>query len=482
MDDCVVNFDILEHIISFCRCRITRAAVTRTCRFLHQTCLKYLVEDTVEFLDEGTLWGFLHWTFRDAYNRAPFIRGLRFAIYTFYDPEVAGRLLAKSLRDLRPLLSISQLTIHNADTFLGSHPDLIPAIASLTTLTNIALYDIGDNARALLRFSRASLTTVLARPEIDFPDVRVRPFDTDPTIMLASQTRSLTSITVFRMNVTSHDICFPNVSSLVLNEIPLPLTQAYVRSFPNLRKLSIFGERWSEDPSETWTRSLQEDLITPRRRLNMREQQRRGTWASLSHYEGSPIALYALGLTFHIPYVSLVDEDETTGDLPIDLKLFRDILLPSRPQHLSISFTGATEFLEEGIVPFLSYSQDLSSLALTIVPVWTNNNISMDDFLVACISILRDLHHITSFTFHISCIWLSTAHRTKLRPIRARGLSAPEPDSLCPFEVSMQDYDFDDFARCCLSATSSLRDVTVGLDEHEFGIKDVSIRLERVMA
>ncbi|KAI0640624.1 hypothetical protein C8Q79DRAFT_930527 [Trametes meyenii] len=479
MDDCLVNFDILAYIISLSRCRRTRAVITRTCRFLRQSCSKYLIDETMWFQEEYTMWGFWGWICGDARNRAPFIRGLDFTGFTFHDPKVAGRLLARNLSLLSPFLSISRLTIDDADVFLGSHPDLIPAIAGLTTLTDIALYDVGDNARALLRSSRAALNTVVAEAEIGVPDVRVRPVDTDPTIILASQTRSLTSLTVLRMNVSLQGVRFPKVTCLVLKEMPLPLTRAYVHAFPNLRKLSIFGERWSEDPSESWlTPSFEGNIITSRRWLNMRRQQRRGTWSSLSHYEGSPVALYALGLTFNIPYVSLIDEDETSGDFLIDIQLFQDILLPVCPAHLLISFTGATQFLEEDFFPFLSCLEGLSSLKLTIVPMWLDN-IFVDDFLEPCVNTLSGLPCIATFAFFISCAQLSYTYNSQSRRSRNESVvGEPLVTPICPFDASMQGYDFDKFAMRCLGAAPSLHDVVVGLDKH-YSIDDVTIRVKR---
>ena len=122
---------------------------------------------------------------------------------------------------------------------------------------------------------------------------------------------------------------FPNVRklSIDLHHIP-PRISPFIRAFPNLTYLHVdtgcYAWRYSvEDMQEIHQTNIAQQIGATNSC---------GTWAHLEHFRGPLYDLYTIGLTFHIPRLTIVSRSDNEWRTDV----LATVLRYARPLHLKL--------------------------------------------------------------------------------------------------------------------------------------------------
>ncbi|KAI0773519.1 hypothetical protein C8Q74DRAFT_1265021 [Fomes fomentarius] len=295
---------------------------------------------------------------------------------------------------LRLYSNFTSLTLHNPEGLLEGSRGLAIAIAALTSLKVLTILDTGPHTLNLLR----SMRSPLIRVRISTRNAATREWEDryDITQILPCSRSTLQEI---RASWPARPARIPGVQgsrypqlrSLVLDIPYTPTTLDYVRAYPRLSFLAIYG--------------MDDDLPLPDgghydavRQANREQQETSGSWLGLRTFQGSIRILFVLGLTCRVPRI-IVDNFDHESNGPI----LHAVLIDTNPARLDLRVLGANSF-RRVYAPVLKDSPAgaLTSVALTIRLMCHDVEMSIDAFLRTVRGIVKALF-VTTFELRIDC-------------------------------------------------------------------------------
>ncbi|RPD70289.1 hypothetical protein L226DRAFT_514543 [Lentinus tigrinus ALCF2SS1-7] len=363
--------------------------------------------------------------------------------------EVAQTLVSFFDRPPRHLC-ITHLQIDDAEYFLGSHPDLVVALAGLRTIRNLSLGGVGEHSRALLRGMRASLVSADLEMLTEDNEASTR-IVYNPIKLLRGSQDSLRLLLGKGCDIRSprdesYEERFPSVRVIKLEQLHLPMTGDYVRVFPNLARLCI------SIPDE-----VKDQVLGPNyrayaeyRNLNIFAQADEGTWNSLETCSATLDDHYLLGLTCPVTKLRI------SGNY-MDTRMLRAVLSNTRPEYLGFRWFDANIFTERFTAVFRRpYLSQLRCLEFTLClggvlqPDQVNVGVMLDTIIEA-ISPLS----ISSFGLFLG---------SYLRSDRQSTRRYTEP--LCDAERYLLGLDVKELAQRIRDSVTGLRVVAVAIFNH----------------
>ncbi|RDX48484.1 hypothetical protein OH76DRAFT_1352266 [Lentinus brumalis] len=259
-----------------------------------------------------------------------------------------------------PSLALTHLQIDDAEDFLGSHRDLVNALARLSTIRNLSLGGVGERARALLQ----RMTIGLVSADLDMlpeDDARVARMNNNPIKLLRGSQDSLHLLFGKGCDIrsprdASYQERFPFVRIVKLEHLHLPVTADFVRVFPNLARLCI------SIPDEVKDRVLGPNYraYAEYRNVNILAQLDEGSWNSLDACSATLDDHFLLGLTCPVTKLRISGNYMNTA-------MLRAVLANTRPEYLGFRWFDANIFSAQfATVLSRSYIAQLRCLEFTL--------------------------------------------------------------------------------------------------------------------
>ncbi len=360
-------FDVLVVIQSVAD-QATIGRMLQCCRYLKATGEWFILRD-VRLSSSNVLEGFVRYMLSSHVSRLPLLHGLRLEMTP--PPTVARDSLRQLFIKLRTGSKLVRLSIHHPEELLQRHAGLSSAIAALTSLQHLELWNGGPTTVGMLHAVRSKLVGVTLHMGSGWPhglpDVIQLFRGSQNTLEEMTVTRPgpTTSHPLGESNATTFTLCYPRMHTLTLIEPTYSLyTADYIRAFPNLRSLAIL------DPHEY-------PLRDPNRPPSNTDPYK--TWPSLRYVEGSVKMLYGLALPCHVPTIDIHDFDYVP-----QVDLLRVVVADTRPVHLKLSVLSAKRCkgvyvtaLEQMELPHLR------ALSLTVVLMCEDTNLDVKLWLVS---------------------------------------------------------------------------------------------------
>ncbi|KAF7791431.1 hypothetical protein EIP86_002447 [Pleurotus ostreatoroseus] len=257
-----------------------------TCRALYAAGAPYLLQSPVVLRSRARILSFCRYILIEP-SRFDLLRSLeirapgRFETGPKADLFLAMLTHAKRLEELKIL-----------DTeILMSHERIASSLAALTSLRSIIFPALNEAACKVLHYSRSSLEKV----EISFwSDETLCPGD--PVPLLSRFAHSLCELRVTYAEFLCHDIQYPKVDTLFVDDCRFALAQPIVACFPNVRDLSLWTGQEDED--------LEEEEIEEHRQANI-QAQKIVRWNCIQHLRGDIRSLYLLGLVCQVEHLDV---------------------------------------------------------------------------------------------------------------------------------------------------------------------------------
>ncbi|KAI0700037.1 hypothetical protein C8T65DRAFT_728852 [Cerioporus squamosus] len=353
MDAVKFSLDIFHMLMSSSdRCEVSH--LMRTCHVLNHEGASYiLAEDPV--LETGVhARSFVHFAAArgdpvEIAHRLERLRGLEIDLRGDSEARIVAPLLTTLLVDRARFMKnlVRIYILDRAHALVEAAPELPAAIAELTTLESLTLGGIDRRGLEGLNGLKSRLSRAGISVELELAD-DVEGYDI--ASLLQGSTMTLCSVSlsaVFDPMLLPSPPSFAHVRHLSLEYARSLVTPNLVAAFPNVEKLE---GSWLV---LTTLDQVEDEILDHHRAQNIVGQQEHGTWRHLRSFRGSLPMLYVLGLTCHVPFVS-VSLDENEG---FDLRWARAIVADTRPTHLTFDIDFPTYFAEQD-----SFSEDLIAL------------------------------------------------------------------------------------------------------------------------
>ncbi len=364
----MLPFDIL-HTIQGVADQQSLSRMMKTCRSLYESGERIILRNV--YLSSGKkIESFARYMVVDGADRLRLLHALD--LMSSSPGQDALRVLF--LR-LRLYSNFTSLTLHNPEGLLKGSRGLAIAIAALTSLKVITILDTGPHTLNLLR----SMRSPLIRVRISTRNAATRHLEDryDVTQILPCSRSTLQEI---RASWPARPDRIPGVQgprypqlrSLVLDNLYTPTTLDYVRAYPRLSFLAIYGM----DDNLPLPDGVHYDAV---RQANREQQETSGSWFGLRTFQGSIRILYVLGLTCRVPRIIVDNFDhESNGSI------LHAVLVDTNPARLDLRVLGANSF-RKVYAPVLKDNPAgaLTSVALTIRLMCHDVEMSIDAFLVS---------------------------------------------------------------------------------------------------
>ncbi|KAM5542670.1 hypothetical protein V8D89_003631 [Ganoderma adspersum] len=306
-----LTHDTLLHVISLTATVKDAIPLIETCRILYHEGAKIALKKPITILDEDKLTLFLRFLRADDLSRCRYLRQLELW-YLYPDSEN----LPAFVETLPRLVNLEYLRLLSAEELLEPCPALPPAFAALTNLRYLDLSGAKEVTCGILAALRSPLVSLrvdfVAEDDVKMWDV----LDSNrwpqyhPTRLLKNFTATLEELHCVSWYTTEHIVApvnvYPNVRRLgiELHDFPLRI-HPFISAFPNLADLYLNTEYHGGYYSQDIERSHQENVARQLDPVNSC-----GTWTRLEHVYGSLYDLYAIGITSHIPRLTIGDTVE----------------------------------------------------------------------------------------------------------------------------------------------------------------------------
>ena len=354
-----LTYDTILHVISVSENAKDTAQLIATCRELYHEGPKILLKKPVVIFTKH-LASFLKFLRADNSSRCRYLRQMELQVFaSSLEPDVTQELV-----EILPLLTrIEYLCLIDADQLLRLHPDLTPAFCALTTLRHIKFSRVSNKTCALLHGLRAPLISASINFICDLDVLNLWNYLDEeddweqyhPAVLLENFAPTLEELecVAWRMHPSQQALIatqvFPKMHRLSI-DLPLRIN-TFIRAFPNLTDLYIDTEDYGEFSLEVMHESHARNVV------QQRGVNPCGTWAHLKHFYGSVVDLYTIGITSHIPQVTLED---MLDDGPAQMELLVIMLRYARPLRLKLEgITGNS--LGDADRGFISMLRDKSA-------------------------------------------------------------------------------------------------------------------------
>ncbi|CDO77371.1 hypothetical protein BN946_scf184787.g20 [Trametes cinnabarina] len=375
------------------------------------------------------------------------------------------------------ICNLHTLDIIHCEEVLESHPDLALTFAAMASIKTLRLTYIVDKGITLLQNLRSQLVHVtlkvapVGQDEAVWGAAGLAPYlDMHPVALLPPSRSSLQDLTIYDWGanpdvfpVATH--VYTNMRRLLLYQFLVPLIVPYICAYPNLAVLEFY-------PIQPMLLNWDHESIAgcdARRRLNVSEQKASGrTWQYLQYFRGSLVGLYMLGLT-------CVIEDMFIYVIPETLHYQLDaVLAMARPRRLELTTwpRKLTEPAEEVFATLRTTGcSDLQSLTLFIYFVREDEAVDLSVIMRSLKSSLSGIA-LQELNLEISLERLKThpyddlVAATMMRQANALPTlpsSSLAPDSLCPAELSADEFDLEAWTHSLSNEVASLRRAEITL-------------------
>ena len=359
----------------------------RTCQALYSRGASYVLK-ALNFIyidgkfDRGVL-SFLSFMEAEQGRRWSYVRVIRIA-GTVDSYDVAGQLAAA----LRHANNLRKLVLCCAESFLGMHADLAPALESLTTIEELEAHDVGSRVSALLQYAKWPLWRVrLDRIHMD--DGSQSSGTTNPAFLLKNAQSTLTELVCARWLWFKEWLptypTYPNLRLFCISQYDDVPVSFWIQAYPNVTSLStrlpddfcgeMVGARLN---SFMATRDNNQKCITA---LGKR------CWQVLDQHSSSCITgLYLLAIPCRVRRIYLSRMD------PRDMQFLPDVMAFARPEELEVDVydLSLTPKLARSLQEYLKRAEDsLADLRVFHLPgVWLGGGLgsSVSDTLVSSTS------------------------------------------------------------------------------------------------
>ena len=300
-----LTYDTLLHIISVSLNVQDTMQLIATCRVLYHEGPKVALKKVVTIYTEEQLASFLKFLRADNSSRCRYLRQLELC-GCFLEPDVVQELI-----DTIPLLTnIEYLGLKEAEDLLELDPALTVAFSAITSLRHIEFtgvqgesYEILSTLQSPLISANVSFLTMCDWGFWDFVDIGLREAYHPVTVLgkfsLTLEELQCTAWFTPSDKIVPEDV-YPNMRKLSIgfHEFPLRI-DPFIRAFPNLTHLHVNTDgSYSEGIRESHDTNVVQQLDPV---------DSCGTWMHLDHFSGCLSDLYAIGLTFHIPHITIMD-------------------------------------------------------------------------------------------------------------------------------------------------------------------------------
>lgn len=367
-----LTHDVLYMVTTFSE-RQEVSSLMQTCRFLYHEGAKILLRRTVWLPSMKPVPSFVDFMAAEGFSRCRHLRGLSITPYDepFQLVHCAAQALTRLLPRLASFNSLTQLWLTDAEVLLQCSPVLIPAIATIPSLTRIDLGLCGTLVTELLMGLKSKPTSL----ELGY----ARAFSQGPfacreghvLVTLQGVRQSLRTLHVRGFSACPDDTLavvlkpYLNLEDLTLERGVHPTLGPYIRACPCLKKLNIETFFCLEYDGVVDFEDLTEYRFT-----NLAYQTEHGTWDKLEQVTGGVYDIYAAGLSCPI-------EELTMRLGPCDdPQAIAAILGPTKVDYLTLWTESARVFdddLEHGLPPILrvlpAVSPELKGLTLSIL-IW----------------------------------------------------------------------------------------------------------------
>ncbi|KAI1790277.1 hypothetical protein LXA43DRAFT_891321 [Ganoderma leucocontextum] len=337
-----LNDDILLSVLSRSS-RQTAASMMATCHFLYHEGAKIILRDWPVVFDsiasEHKALSLLRFIQAEHFSRCSYVRNLRVSMHPMPDA------VAKSLVDLLPRMTSLDSLFLTIEHALESHPDLIPAFASLRSIHNLVI-NAGERSCELIRSLQSQLVSAQLYFCPDNTEAGQRLYLNPafhPLIMLERSSLTLKMLTCGmwfdidpRFLFSMPSVTYPNMHTFTFYESRSPGLGPYIKSFPNLAHLTEDIDIDHTSPG-LWDSDMSR-LAAIQRSINLDIPGTSPTgeslaWKQLCEYKGHLVDLWIHGFSCRISRLFL--QDEPTARPPSALT---DVLADALPTELTIVF------------------------------------------------------------------------------------------------------------------------------------------------
>ncbi|CAL1709485.1 unnamed protein product [Somion occarium] len=375
----VLNWDVLFLIMEFVdRCSLL--PYVQTCHTLYKAGVPHLlrVNTPIYFGKHLNVKSFCHFILGEFPSRLRYLREVEFPKKFWLRKKDTISQLAEVLRNA-PFLE--KVTISAAERFFEIGPELGAALREATSIRELSLDGVGDQALSVLTRMRSPLNSVeLCADAVPVADCL------DPNKVLASFSSSLRQLKVRWVQFENTSIQYPHVHTLSIEDDNFVPMDMLIHVFPNLQSLSITTNTGVE---------LDEEEALHIHNENMRAQARL-SWPSLNYLEGDVMLLYCLAPTCKVRCLSVWPSSS-------DVARLVQVCKSTRPESIKIYFHMDKLSVEE--LRMILRSTDVKHLSATIDAYDVNG---LKD-IRAYIHQLRDLFQtLTITTLYFRFIWHPT--------------------------------------------------------------------------
>ncbi|PIL30611.1 hypothetical protein GSI_07312 [Ganoderma sinense ZZ0214-1] len=443
-------YDALLHVISSFSYSKDAIQLIATCRVLYHEGPKIALKKAVIISTEKQLALFLKFLLADNSSRCRYLKQLELR------PCFSEQDAVQELVETVPLLtSLEYLKLFEVDALLDLHPNLLSAFCALTTLRHINFTGLKADACGFLSGIRSPLISASFDflPEdgqklwYDLSDDEWVQFH--PANLLGNFAPTLEELQCVAWYTDYETVTpttvFPNMRklSIELHEFPLRI-DPFIRAFPHLTDLRLNTDyhsgRYSDDMRNSHVTNVAQQLDPV---------SSCGTWEHLEHVRGCLFDIYAVGITFHIRWVTIVD---SLDDGP-KTEMLATVLRYARLLHLKIE--GVTGALlgdaDRGFIAMLRHAS-VSGLLNLDVCVYFGENDREKDLAAVIESLVSTLAGLSLKFLELRFVTRDLDPTPEspgdLERMMARQRGLPEPPDptpapLTPAELSLQTLDMD---------------------------------------
>ncbi|KAJ3545050.1 hypothetical protein NM688_g5674 [Phlebia brevispora] len=350
----VLNFDVLLTVMSHLQ-GSELLPVMQSCRDLYTGGIPHLLRLPVVLRSRARILSFCYFILIEP-SRFQYLRSLEI--------RAPGRFQAGPKADLFLAMlmhatHLEEFKVLDCEILLSD--ERIPAaVAALTSLKSVSFPALNLAATSILATSQSPINKV----EIGFwSDDAVGP--DDPVPLLTLFTHSLRELRVTYAEFGRQDIQYPYLDVLVVDDCRFAQVQPLIKSFPNVRDLSLWTGQEDED--------LEADEVDEHRQMNISAQEEH-TWDRLEFLRGDIRSLYLLGVTSHVPHLDVHSAFLT----PARANELAALLITNRPSTLSVRvkvweldkhvFTEVLRPVNQSLTRLVLYLNFCSTVHRTSIP------------------------------------------------------------------------------------------------------------------
>ena len=297
--------------------------MTRTCRALHQSGARYLLQGDIKIWSPEQLDSLCQYISRDVASRSCYIRGLDLRVFaeSLADPGKAVQTALFVTLFSEYAQNLETLNIAYTQPLATELPLVLSTLSRLRSLT---LSAFSEDVEGLLE----RLQTPLRVLDISFTDnwSWEGVITADPAVVCAPLKDVLEVLEVNFVTFEASQVQYPRLTTLSVHGCKWAELEHIFHSFPNLANLSL--SMLHDDDIE----GLGD--IEEHRALNVAARER-GCWAGLRHLKSDPLSVYMLGVQSTVDTLNLASGGFLSNIRDCDR--LRAVLTDTRPAILALN-------------------------------------------------------------------------------------------------------------------------------------------------